>query len=241
MIGTPTGIGALNSARNANALAKALLDLGPVAMWRLDEKTGVTAVDATGHGHDGTYISGVGTYTLNQPPLPPSGEGRSVYINDQNSLDTGVTVPDAAALRLTTAGTLVAWTNVDFGWWNPILAKDDGTNGFAIYSQDGEWMGLYNRNAGVVQALTNPLGGTGRRFRAGRWDAGTGKAAIFVDGVKTGSVGAGWNGASATAAQVEMGFSTAGAIGLVGFLAFQTLYDYALTDGQMAGLWRASR
>ncbi len=42
-----------------SAYAQAVLADDPIAYWRFDETSGVTARDFSGHGHDATYIGGV--------------------------------------------------------------------------------------------------------------------------------------------------------------------------------------
>ena len=62
---TDSGVNTLNGVQvipsvdnsNPNAYADAVLADGPVAYWRLGELSGTTAVDATGRGNDGSYVS----------------------------------------------------------------------------------------------------------------------------------------------------------------------------------------
>ena len=62
----------------------------PVAFWRLGDAGGPTAVDATGHGYDGTYIGGV-----KPDPAAPSDDGAALF----DGKGGYVTVPNPPALN----------------------------------------------------------------------------------------------------------------------------------------------
>jgi len=55
--------------------AKAVLDLKPVAYWRMDEMAGPVAVDETGSGHNAFYEDGVVFYLEGPTPIAFSGDG----------------------------------------------------------------------------------------------------------------------------------------------------------------------
>ena len=88
-----------------------------VAAYSFDEGAGTTVNDLTGNGNNGTISSA--TWTA-------SGKfGKALSFNGNNSL---VTIPDAAALRLTTGMTLEAWVNpaaVNTGWRDIIYKGND--------------------------------------------------------------------------------------------------------------------
>jgi len=76
---------------------------GPIAYWRLGESTGPSAIDATGHGHTGTFVGG----TLGVPGAIACDPDRALRLSATDS--TRVTVPRSAALEPASAVTVEAW------------------------------------------------------------------------------------------------------------------------------------
>lgn len=76
---------------------------GPIAYWRLGETTGPSAVDATGHGHTGTFVGG----TLGVPGAIACDPDRALRLSSTDS--TRVTVPRSAALEPASSITVEAW------------------------------------------------------------------------------------------------------------------------------------
>src|SRR5262245_51048967 len=85
-----------------------------VAAYAFSEGTGATVADASGNGHTGT-ISNATWSTAGK-------YGDALSFNGSNAL---VTVPDAAALHLTTGMTLEAWVNPTTvtSAWRDVLYK----------------------------------------------------------------------------------------------------------------------
>jgi chitodextrinase len=90
---------------------------GLVAAYAFDEGSGTTVADSSGNGNNGTVANGTwsaaGKY------------GSAIQFNGTSTL---VTVPDAAALHLTTAMTLEAWVNpttVNSNWRDVIYKGND--------------------------------------------------------------------------------------------------------------------
>ena len=79
----------------------AILSDNPVAFWRLGDAGGTTAVDATGHGYDGTYIGGV-----TPDAAAPSNDGAARFDGQTGE----VSVPGVSALKLPTFS-VEAWVN----------------------------------------------------------------------------------------------------------------------------------
>ena len=73
---------------------------GLVAAYAFDEGSGTTVADASGNGHNGT--------TSNATWAATGKFGKALQFNGTNAL---VTVPNAAALQLSTGMTLEAWVN----------------------------------------------------------------------------------------------------------------------------------
>lgn len=68
-----------------SAYAAAVLADTPVAYWRLDETSGTTAHDSSGHGNDATYIGGVHPGTAgaitNDPDTAATFDGATGYVD----------------------------------------------------------------------------------------------------------------------------------------------------------------
>ncbi len=71
-----------------SAYAQVVLADSPVAYWRLDETTGVTARDFSGHGNDATYIGGVHAGSpgaiANDPDTGATFDGATGYLDAGN-------------------------------------------------------------------------------------------------------------------------------------------------------------
>lgn len=101
----------------------AITGLAPEAYWKLDETSGTTAIDATGHGHTGAHAGGP---VINQTGAgwPPAGKSYSF-----NGTSGYVTVPDADTLEGGTAMAVTAWVKVNAFTqdWQPIVTKGDNS------------------------------------------------------------------------------------------------------------------
>jgi hypothetical protein len=192
----------------AGGYAQTVLAKRPVAYWRLGERTGPTASDATGNGHAGTYR---GNPALGEPGAianDPDGAvrlgGHHDYVEISDSVHfsqpasgRGLTVevwmrPDVLVFPGQTAQTYVHWLGKgdtgDFEW------------GFRFYSQDSA-----SRPNRISAYIWNASGGEGAgayfqdRLVAGRWihvvagfDPGDGSdpnagVSIYRDGVLRGN------------------------------------------------------
>ncbi len=102
---------------------------GLVLSLGFDEASGLAALDASGGGRNGA-IRGA----LRVP-------GRNGGALQFDGVDDWVTVPDAAALDLTTGMTLEAWVNptAAMSGWDTIMLKERGSGdlAYALYANDG--------------------------------------------------------------------------------------------------------
>jgi subtilisin family serine protease len=120
----------------ASAYSSAVLADGPIAYWRLGESSGVTAIDATGTGHNAIY--------RNSPTLGVLGliDADSNTTVSFDGTDDRVGVPDATDIN--TGGPYVTRT-VEL-WFQPdrvnkrqVLYEQGGTtNGLGIYLLTGQ-------------------------------------------------------------------------------------------------------
>jgi hypothetical protein len=202
---------AASAARRAGAAStysQTVLAKRPIAYWRLGERSGPTAADATGHGHDGAFRGnpafGVPGAIANDPDGAVRLDGRHDYVEVPNGIEfsqpasgRGLTVeawmrPDALVFPGQTAQTYVHWLGKgdagDFEW------------GFRFYSQNSP-----SRSNRISAYIWNAAGGEGAgayfqdELTAGRWihvvacfDPGDGSdpsagVSIYRDGVLRGS------------------------------------------------------
>ncbi len=129
----------------------------PQAYWRLDEPSGsTTAHDATGNGHDGTYVGGValgaGGAIANDQDTAASFDGTSGYVDVKNAFQfAGMT-----------AFTLEAWLkpNVDsqYRCW---MSRNDGqppTEGYLAYVDPaGPFFMLERIDSGTKTFANGPI------------------------------------------------------------------------------------
>jgi hypothetical protein len=136
----------------------AVLNLGPVAYWRLNETSGATASDLVG-GHDGTnngsLLLGVSGPTV--PQFPGFESTNTAY--QFNGTDTSVSFP---ALNLNSTNlTITAWLNSSGAQGtNAGIVSWDGTNtfwfGFGSYSFDNNTLGFERDSFSYLSSLFVP-------------------------------------------------------------------------------------
>lgn len=228
----------------SQTLRRAMLDMGPVGMWGMDESSGPTGYDISGNGHDGTYTldpSGSGTIAYQQGSLMPSGEGNSVLVGLSGAPPPGFTdvnglvVPSAPGIVLSTDATLVAWSegfNLSF---SPLFSNIDPSislDGFNMFCRDGHRIEVGAINAGVFSQVELDFGEMGPHLYGASWNA-AGIWALWVNGVKIGTAG---------------GFGSAGpsvypliVCSPVTRQSLSAMYNRALADDEMLALWRASQ
>jgi hypothetical protein len=150
----------------------------PSAYYPCDEASGTNINDEIGN-NDGT--AGVGV-TVNRTSLIPDGEGKS--IEHSSAVNTaGVRIPYAAAINLTTAGTINMWTyrtNVGAAqmWW----AKDGCAGerlGVAI-TADFKLSSYERGTTSGTKDFTTAASNTGTHMWTFCWT--TTNAKVYVDG-----------------------------------------------------------
>jgi len=239
------GLAQFGGAASTHPLRDAMLGMGPVGLWLLDEAAGVVGVDLSGNGNDGTYTQAAGgSFTLQSGALPPSGQGESTrFFNPGGVSDrAGLFVPHAAILNLVGPGTVVAWQHGTFGTWNGTMSKFNAatSNGWVATMRDGQNFMISTINAGSQWQLEGQinLDPTAPHLIAARW--GGGNASIWADGVKIAEILGGFGNAGATAVQLEIGSASPVLLPCDSRQAFSGLYSRALSDSEMALLWSAS-
>jgi hypothetical protein len=115
-----------------SAYAAQVLQDSPLAYWRFDEKSGTTAVDSSGHGHDGQYV---GAVTLGQPGAIAGDPGTAVGFDGKTAwMDAGDVFPFPGNAPCS----LEAWVKpVTDSEYHAVISRNDGqggtTSGYLIY------------------------------------------------------------------------------------------------------------
>src|SRR6266498_3038156 len=163
-------------------------DVDPDALlrWNLDEGSGTTVADASGHGRTGTFSGGAAW-----------GQGNDAgYSSDGSATFTNASVQQVAAsgsvLDTTQSFTVSAWVNLTDNTLNRTAVSQDGnrTSGFFLgYSQPtNRW--IFSRvtadsdSATAVRALSDipPIMGAWTHL-VGVYDTGAGQMRIYVNGI----------------------------------------------------------
>ncbi|MCM8855464.1 MAG: DNRLRE domain-containing protein [Candidatus Thiodiazotropha sp.] len=202
----------------------------PIAHWKLDETSGITAVDSEG-GHDGT---------LNNGPVWTTGQIGGALDFDGNN--DAIRVPHADTLSLTDTMTFVAWVNASsFGWnYQTIISKDDGVSPGSNF-----WFGTWQQEP-VFGFFANgsfrEVFPTGLNLQAGTWyqlaasfDNATDTVRLYVDGAEVHSGTLAFN-PSVTTADVAIGRSPIGEYWR-GLLDDVRIYDSVLPASEIAELY----
>jgi hypothetical protein len=217
-----------------------VLDDGAVAYWRLGEASGTTAVDATGNGHDGTYVF--------SPTLGVTG----LLINDVDTAATftgtpAVSVPYWSGLNLTTftvsgmlkigasdKGRAIIGRLGDSA--SPLMIGTDVFTGvITVTVNDGSGATVYSGTKDVTNFKA--------RHIAVRRNNATGDLSIFVDGILDVTVPSTVAPSVATTYGWVLGSSTDAGVagsGTVGTLDDWALFPTALIDADIADLATAA-
>jgi hypothetical protein len=205
----------------------------PIAHWKLDETSGVNAVDSVG-GHDGTLIDG---------PVWSAGQIDGALNFDGNKDTIGV--PHADTLSLTDTMTFIAWVNASsYGAnYQTIIAKDGGTGSNSNY-----WFGAWQNDL----AFGFFSGGTfrevftsGLNLQAGTWyqlaasfDNAKDEVRLYVNGAQVHSGTLAFSPAAVTA-DLTIGRSPIGEYWR-GLLDDVRIYDSVLPVSEIADLYAVS-
>lgn len=221
----------------------AILALNPLAYWRLGETAGTTAVDASGHGYDGTYMPGV---VLGEPGLlMHDSDGAARFPGGSAAATDHVTTPLGDA-----------WLDGD--WTILLHLTPDGFSDlrdvcgteYSLGSEKGLAIRGYNSSAsGFLGANVNDGTNVSMAFLSiGGFTAGTTYHAAVVRKASAGTLAAYLNGQLANTVAIAGGFAAGKAFNIgvsdepaarwPGLLDEVAVFDAALTSGQVADLYR---
>ena len=237
---------------------QAVLQLKPLAYWRLDETNGTTAYDYAG-GHNGVYTNVI----LGQPGYGSLGaNGIGTETSEQaaqfgpNGVQSYVSLP-TIDLSVTNGGngefTIAAWVNansstVNFG---PILSKIGG-DGACQFSLDCGYQNTYfefdvrNSEEGYSAAPTSVSPDNSWHLLVGVCDQAKGTLSLYIDGaiVGTGSVPPNAGILSRPTVPASIGAAEIGTPyeeQLVGLVDDVAIFTNALTSAQLQPLFNAAR
>jgi hypothetical protein len=221
----------------------------PVAFWPLTDRRGTTARDVSGNNHHGTYW---GVYYLNRR----AGPWRALRLENQTTVVRGgVTVPYHPDLAPLTAGSLEIWIGYGFDVVGAPLGSAEligrwnlgGPASVILNPQANGFVGVMQTSGGANPNLTMP---SSPAFVLNQWTH-----VVFTYDVNGTPAADRWKlyvQAARPAVNVWMGFPTphdsglplrigrfvdadlAGGTGVRGFLAYAAVYDYELTEQQIA-------
>ena len=221
---------------------QSVLALNPLAFWPLNELSGTTAIDATGHGYNGTLGA-----TTKAPTIGQAGQfGNTCYSFDGGDLVNIYTAGLAGAFS-GAKGTLAAWMKVyDSTVWGTTPRKVVN-----LYVDDSNYIDLRKNNQANQFVFSYKAGGTSSGITATgqsntgwmhvglTWDktAGeTGEAKAYINGVQYGSTAVGlgtWAGNLASAACAIGANDTTPNQPWYGWIQYVGLWDRALTATEM--------
>ena len=156
------------------------LDPTLIAYWPLDEGTGVTAIDATGHHHDGTLVG-----ETNWVDGRYGNSGVAFHV--VGATDPHVAVPDSPDIRFsaTQSYTLSVWASPNSlqGRWQSVVSKSrDTTPFYGLWtSSDNKW------TIGGPATVTGSATSTSWHLLAMAQDGTAGTRTLYVDGVAVGT------------------------------------------------------
>jgi RHS repeat-associated protein len=126
-----------------------VLQDSPAGYWRLGERSGLSAADASGHGLTGSYLNAI---TLGAQGALSGDPDTAVSLD---GADDSVSVPDAAALHVADTFTLEAWITLGQSSSQAIVGK--GTNGYVLRVTSAGLLTLDKEGTGVIASATTAI------------------------------------------------------------------------------------
>jgi hypothetical protein len=209
---------------------------GLVGYWSLNDGAGTQATDSAkiGTPNHGALAGG-----------PAWISGASAGALNFDGVDDKVTVPDAAALRLTTGMTIAFWyrKTAEPGNWTRLVGKgESNSRNYGVWehpgSADGRILFQYFKSGPLSQSVPSTTHLVLNRWYhvACTWDGTTGR--IYLDGVENGA-GA-MSGAPLTSADSLVFGSYGGTPNMPGALDEVAIYNRALSAAEVAALMSAA-
>ncbi|MCC7415577.1 MAG: hypothetical protein IT176_00435, partial [Acidobacteria bacterium] len=207
----------------------------PVGHWRMNELSGTTAVDSSGHGHDGTYTDGT---SLDQQGITGDGDPAARF----DGATGHVEVPHDPALAFTGALSVEAWVAFNHATWTnygPIVTKElAGAGGYYLIrdypSGQIRWQGLTAAGTSAFGVWSPGVPDDGQWHHVvGTYDAIQGTAVLYLDGAAVASA-SGTASLGAQATPLLIAAWTHNADTFAGTTDDVAVYDHALTPARVA-------
>jgi Concanavalin A-like lectin/glucanases superfamily len=204
----------------------------PVGWWRLGETSGTTAANQAG-GSAGTYAA----VTLNQPSLLATDMvDRAVTFNGSSSR---VSVPNAAALQLTSRVSLEAWIKPtslpSSGVFRSVMTKAESYS-LQFNGPRLEFTIIQSGTRRRLQTPTGAIAAGGTYHVVGTFDGVTQR--LYVNGVQVASVALSGS-ATVTTAPLVIGSWNGSSEFFAGTIDEPAVYGTVLSAAQVAGHYRA--
>jgi hypothetical protein len=210
---------------------------GPVAYWRLDETSGTTAHDVTGHGHDATYAAscslGVGGALLDDTDPAAGFDGMTSTVTaPPTDLDFAGTAPFSVE----------GWVNVAHatnGFHHVINHETQSGNreGYALFIQNSGNLAFERFVAAQDTAIAGPVASANEwNYVVGTYDGGT--LRLYVNATMAAQAGD-TRARNPLADDFYIGAGETVKF-LGGVIDEVAVYDKALTQEQITAHWHAS-
>jgi hypothetical protein len=215
----------------------AIVGDGPVAYWRLDETSGTTAHDVTGHGHDGTYAAscslGVGGALRNDTDPATGFDGMSSTVS---APPTDLDFPGRAAFSVE------AWVNLAQaanGFHHVVNHETQSGNreGYAVFVQNSGNLAFERFVAAQDTAIAGPVANANEwNYVVGTYDGTT--LELYVNGTMAAQAG---DTRSRNQLTDDLYIGAGETVKFLhGVIDEVAVYDKALTQEQVTAHWHAS-
>lgn len=150
----------------------------PVAYYRLNETSGTSAADASGHTNTGTYTGG---YTLGQTTTATDGD-KAVLLNGTTGY---ITIPNSASLQLGDVFSIEAWIKLPsapISGTETIIGQGSGsTGGPGLRLISNEVRLMYSDQSALASTFSTGINDTGWHHLVGTKNGATIK--VYIDAV----------------------------------------------------------
>lgn len=212
-----------------------------VAFWPLEETSGTTANDLSGHSYNGTYSGAtINAATFLDGNPAPGFDGVNDFVNVYSS--------SLASAFSGSAGTTIAWLKVPSGGWSdatlryaPRFLVDSSNFVFVSKTATTNQLNFRYEAGGTSKSLNDTsLAGTSSWFLVEEtWDKTADQVKDYINGSQVGSTLTGlgtWAGALSNTTTIIGANTTAGANSWNGNVSHVALWSKALTSSEIAAL-----
>lgn len=219
----------------------------PIVYWRLNESSGTSAADYTGHGHTGVYTADSGTVVLAQPtPLNSDPSDQSIIFSTAPSGGTPHVIAAASTAWDTSSMSIEAWIHPTSGQSSKhgiASVMDDGSLGFT------RWYVRIQPGTGNIEIFNETAVGTTANVSFNVWTylvvtftASDSSWRVYLNGTLASTTGSSSLGAR-TNRQFTIGHNNsdgAGSERFVGGMDEVALYGSALSADRIAVHYNAA-